>query len=293
MNGRSTLHLAFVALGVASQELSLGLAETADCVAVVITSQPHSLTVLQNCPATFSVGVSGTPPYFFQWFRDGQQVPEATNSSYTNPFASASDNGVRFHATISNACSQAISSEGSLYVSLDVVPPRLLRARGDASLERVIAGFAVGGCAGFPGLDPDSAQDPSNYSFAGGLTVSNADLEPNGTTVILTTSRQRPDTLYTLSVQGISELSGNVIAPDSEATFQSWVVLDGPDPEVVPPPVGISRSGPDIWITWPPGSLLQSADDLAGPWQTLPDVDSPYRATTDGSTHFYRALFDP
>jgi hypothetical protein len=234
--------------------------------------------------------VSGTPPYFFQWFRDGQQIPEATNSSYTTPFVLVSDDGARFHATIGNACSQAISSKGSLYVSLNVVHPRLLRARGDASLERVIVGFAVGDCAG---LDPDSAQDLSNYSFTGGLTVSNAYLETNGTTVILTTSRQRPDTLYTLSARGISDLSGNVIAPDSEAILQSWVLLGGADPEVVPPPVRISRSGPDIWITWPPGSLLQSADALAGPWQTLSDVDSPYRATTDGATHFYRALFDP
>jgi len=293
MCAHSTLCLALVALGMMPQELILGWAATASCASAVVSNQPQSQTVLENCPVTFSVGVTGTGPFSYQWHRDNQPIPGATNNSYTMPHAVLRDNGAQFQATIANACSQVVSSNALIYISLDVVPPRLLRARGDASLERVIVTFGVGGCGGFPGLDPSSAQDPYNYSFIGSLTVSNAQLEPSGTSVILTTSRQSPNTLYTLRVEGVSDLSGNLITPGSEATIQSWVLMPGIDPEVVPPAVSLFRVGSDIWITWPYGSFLQSADDIAGPWRTLLNPDFPYPVTTEGAARFYRAFFDP
>src|SRR5438093_3504749 len=50
---------------------------------VTITNQPQGLTVLQCRPATFTVGVSGTLPITFQWYRDGGVIPNGTNASYT------------------------------------------------------------------------------------------------------------------------------------------------------------------------------------------------------------------
>src|SRR5262249_41153823 len=145
--------------------------------------------------------------------------------------------------------------------SSDVVPPRLLRARADASLERVIVTFALGTCGGFPfpGLDENSAQDPYNYRLNQGITVLSPPVAPSGTNVMLTTSRQSPETLYTLQVEGIADQSGNAVPPGSEAMFQSWVVSDG---NVVPPPVTLSRNGSDLWITWPYGSFLQAAEEI-------------------------------
>ena len=287
------LCLALVAMGGVHQSLPSARAGTPTCVSAVITEQPQSQAVIEGCPVTFSVGVMGTGPFSYQWYRDGQAIPDATNSSHKIPNAYQADNGARFYATIDNECSRVISSEVTLQILLDVVPPRLLRTRGDASLERVIVAFSVGGCGGFPGLDPNLAQDLFNYTISGGIVVSNAQLEPNGTTVILSTSRQRPNTLYTLRVEGVSDLSGNVIPPGSESTFQSWVVAAGTDSTIVPPPVSLYRSGSDMWITWPYGSFLQVADDIAGPWHTLVGVDFPYPVTFEGTARFYRALFDP
>jgi hypothetical protein len=293
MRARSTLCLTLLAVGVVLRDSHLGAHGAANCVAVIVTNQPQSQSVLENCPVTFTVGVMGTSPFSYQWFHDGTRILGATNSSYTIPHVLRRDSGVRVHATIANACSQAISSEAQLNVSLDVVPPRLLRARGDASLERVIVTFAVGGCAGFGGLDAYSARERLNYSFTGGIIASNAQLQSDGTNVILTTTRQNPNTVYMLRVEGVSDWAGNIIPSGSETTFQSWLVLAGTDPKVVPPPVSLFRSGPDIWITWPYGSFLQSADDVAGPWRTLLNADFPYRVTADGTGHFYRALSDP
>ena len=264
-----------------------------NCWPVMIANQPQSQSVLENCPATFSVGVTGTGPYSYQWFRDEQPVPDATNSTFVIPHVSIADNGTRIHAVAANACSQAISSTVIVVVLLDVVPPRVLRARGDASLGQVIVTFSVGGCQGGPGLESVSAQEPFNYSSSGGIVISNAQLDASGTTVILTTSHQTPNTLYTLRVEGVSDWSGNTIMPGSEVMFQSWLVVAGPDPKVVPPPVSLIQSGAETWIIWPPGSFLQSADNILGPWHALPNPDFPYRVTPDGLAHFYRALFDP
>lgn len=295
MHARSIIRVALVALGPLTLALDSPWVKAADCASIAIINYPQSLTVLENCPATFSVEVTGTGPHLFQWFRDGQEVSGATNSRYTIPHVSIADSGGQYRVTAANACSQAVSSEAYLQVSPDVVPPRLLRVRGDATLERLIVTFAVGGCSGSPGLDPSSAQDPFNYSVSGGIMVSNAQLEASGTNVVLTTSRQTPNTYYTLRVEGVTDLSGNMIAPAGDAAFQSWVVVDGTEPKVVPPPVTFFRSWEDIWITWPYGSFLQFANDIAGPWHTLLNADFPYRVTVtpDSSPRFYRAMFDP
>jgi len=272
----------------------LRVAGASDCAPLAITSQPQSQVVLENCSGNFFVSVRGTGPYSYQWFRDDHPVPAATNGSYTMTPVSLADNGARIYAIISNDCSKAISLEVQLYVSLDVVPPRVLRSRGDSSLERVIVTFGVGGCVGGPGLDPSSAQEPFNYSLTGGIIVSNALLEPNGTNLILTTSRQVPDTLYTLTIQNVRDRSGNCIPPASQTTFPSWVMVAGSNPpKIVPPSVIQTRSGSDIWITWPNGSFLQVATDLRGPRHTLLNADYPYAVTVEEPAQFYRALFDP
>jgi hypothetical protein len=263
----------------------------ADCNGITITNQPQSLYVLEGCPATFAVGVTGTSPHRYQWWWDGQAIPDAANSSYTIAVARPSDNGARIHVTITNNCSQVISAEAFLFIAGDPVRPALGRARGDATLEEVLVSFSVGAC-GWPGLDPGTSQVPWNYSLTGGLSVSNAVLDATGTNVLLTTSRQAPGTIYTLSVEYISDRMGNLIQPDAMTRFQAWVFLPGSDPPtVVPPPVNITRSGGTNYITWPPGSLLQDADRITGPWNTLsPDV-SPYQAAFTNAARFFRALF--
>src|SRR4030095_112762 len=163
MHARSIIRVALVALGPLTLALDSPWVKAADCASIAIINYPQSQGGLAHCPAPFSVEVTGTGPYLFQWFRDGQEVSGATNSSYTIPHVLITDNGTLYRVTAAHACSQAVSSEAYVVVLLDVVPPRLLRVRGDATLERMIATFAVGGCSGAP-LDPSSAQDPFNYS---------------------------------------------------------------------------------------------------------------------------------
>jgi hypothetical protein len=162
--------------------------QSQDC-SIIITQQPQSMLVLENCSAMFEVGVTGAMPVFFQWFRDGASIAGATNSSYTVEFAHRADNGSLFRAVVTNSSCAMTSETAVLSVSLDVVPPQLSRAIGGPTLNTVAVYF-VGSCGLVGGVDPVSATDVYNYSLSGGLAVSNAVVAAGGTNIILTTSPQ-------------------------------------------------------------------------------------------------------
>ncbi len=61
---------------------------------------------------------------------------------------------------------------------------------------------------------------------------------------------------------------------------------------VAPPPAskftGITRSAGSITISWTGTGILQSADEITGPWQDVPGATSPRTITPTGSRKFYR-----
>src|SRR5262249_35583330 len=81
-----------------------------------INSQPQSLTVSPGDPANFSVSVYGSPPIFYQWRKDGMNLPDATNQTFSIPAASASDEG-GYSVLASNLQFSALSSTASLVVA--------------------------------------------------------------------------------------------------------------------------------------------------------------------------------
>src|SRR6185503_6225039 len=93
---------------------------------VTITSQPMSQIVLEGNPVTFNVGVDGTPPFTFQWFRGAAAITDATNSSFTIASAATSDNGASFHVAVTNSLGNATSSSALLTVNADTVPPTVV-----------------------------------------------------------------------------------------------------------------------------------------------------------------------
>ncbi len=87
----------------------------------VIVTEPQSATVTQGGSATFSVVVSGTAPFTYQWRLAGTNLPGATGSSYTrsNVLAAAAGN---YSVAITNAFGFDISSNALLTVN---VPPSI------------------------------------------------------------------------------------------------------------------------------------------------------------------------
>jgi len=84
--------------------------------AVSIVGQPVSQTVPVGQSATFSVTVTGTGPFSYQWSENGAPISGATSSSYTTPVATAEDSGESFAVSVSNSVSSVTSTSATLTV---------------------------------------------------------------------------------------------------------------------------------------------------------------------------------
>jgi hypothetical protein len=89
-----------------------------------ITTQPAGQNVIAGGPAEFSVVVSGSPPFTFQWFKDGTAIPGevATGSTYSIPAVVAEDSG-DYTVTVTNAAAMITSDPAILTVTPRTVSP--------------------------------------------------------------------------------------------------------------------------------------------------------------------------
>jgi hypothetical protein len=89
---------------------------TAD--APVISAQPASVKVSEGQAAQFSVGVTGTGPFSFQWMRGTTVVAITTNPTYTTPPTTvAADNGAAYSVVVTNGGGSATSAPAILTVT--------------------------------------------------------------------------------------------------------------------------------------------------------------------------------
>jgi hypothetical protein len=82
---------------------------------VKILIEPSNRVVEEGQPATFGSHLTGTPPYFFQWFKEGAPIAAATNQNYSIPAVTTNDAGGYFFI-VSNAFSAATSTVARLSV---------------------------------------------------------------------------------------------------------------------------------------------------------------------------------
>lgn len=188
---------------------------------VTIVTQPASQTVDEGRPVSFTVEVDGTPPYTYQWKKNGADIEGANNRVYSIPFAAFADNGAKFSVVVTGAQGSATSAEATLTVVQDTTPPTLVAAYGGGDLTSVRVEFSER-------LDPTSATTPGNYTISGGVTVSGAEMI-NDSTVRLTTSRQTSGQRYTLTVNNVKDAASvpNTIAANSTIEFNSAVFKTG------------------------------------------------------------------
>lgn len=98
---------------------------------VAITSQPTNLTVTTGSPAQFSVGVSGSSP-FYQWFKNGSPIVGANAATYSIAGAQVGDAG-NYSVMVSNLTSSASGNAVLTVNPLANLPP-VLAAIGNRSI---------------------------------------------------------------------------------------------------------------------------------------------------------------
>jgi hypothetical protein len=181
---------------------------------VAITTAPANATTTELEPVAFSVVVDGTPPYVFQWLKNGQPIAGAIEPTLIIREANLADNGAAISVQIMNAFSEITSPSAVLTVNPDTTAPAIVDvvARNIPTIVNVEFTETI---------DPFEAEMASNYTVAPGITVSAAALQPDGRTVTLTTSSLSAGTQYTLTVNNIRDRASqpNTLAPDSARTF--------------------------------------------------------------------------
>ncbi|MEO8617436.1 MAG: Ig-like domain-containing protein [Luteolibacter sp.] len=101
-------------------------------------------------------------------------------------------------------------------------PPAIVRTEPPADLQHITIKFSK--------PLADSAANPVNFSLSGGLTVSQAVLDPiTKRTITLTTSTQTPGVVYTLAVTGVRDRTPaqTQIAPGAAVTYSSYYLING------------------------------------------------------------------
>jgi hypothetical protein len=82
-----------------------------------ITAQPVSADVTVGQTASFSVAVTGTAPFSYQWLKNGTAISGATSSRYTTPPTTDADNRALFVVVVSNSAGSATSNAATLNVA--------------------------------------------------------------------------------------------------------------------------------------------------------------------------------
>ncbi len=100
---------------------------------------------------------------------------------------------------------------------IDTTKPTVVSVASSGSFNAVTLTFSED-------LDPATAATAANYTITPALAVTGATY--NSKVVTLTTAAQTPGaTAYTVTVNGVRDLSKNVIATDSKATFYSYLLV--------------------------------------------------------------------
>jgi len=87
---------------------------------VGISQQPTNVTAFANYPVTVSVTVTGAPPIYYQWSRDGAPIAGATASSYSL-FVSTTNSGDLYSCLASNYVSSTPHTATSTNALLTVL----------------------------------------------------------------------------------------------------------------------------------------------------------------------------
>lgn len=189
-----------------------------------ITAQPQSQTVPALGSFTLSVLSDGTPPFTYQWLKDGSPIPGANGNSYSLANVVATNSGT-YTVIVSNNISYAISSNAVITVNVPTNPPTLLSALLNYTNHNQVT-------VTFSGLvDPNQAADPSHYSISNGVTVLSVATVTNTSntnyvnTVVLTTSGITSKTVVTAN--GIQDQFGNT-ATNAQATILVPVAAGAP-----------------------------------------------------------------
>jgi beta-galactosidase len=256
------------------------LTVTAATIAPTITSQPASRTVTAGQTASFTVGVSGTAPFTYQWMKNGAAIGGAISSSYTTPAEQTSDNGAQFSVAVSNSAGNVTSAAATLTVNAAT----LLLSVNPASLS--FGNVNLGSSAAKQATLTNAGTGTVTLS---GLSFSGAGFSASG---VSTGQVLAPGQTASLNITFQPASAGNVtgsVTVASNASAPAVVTLSGSGVQLVTHTVGLS------WIqstSTVAGYYVYNSQVSGGPYTKLTSsaVAQPSYSDTSvqsGKTYYY------
>jgi hypothetical protein len=135
--------------------------------APAITNQPTSQNVLVGGNSTFTVGVSGTGPFTFQWQFDGTSLPNIITVAGNGSYSYSGDGGWATNAEFNNPFSVAVDGLGNLFIADP--PNNRIREVGTNGVIITVAGNGSYGYSGDGGPASSAALDNPHAVAADGL----------------------------------------------------------------------------------------------------------------------------
>jgi hypothetical protein len=188
--------------------------------AAKVVLQPASQSVVEGQSVTFRVSADGTPPYTYQWQKNGAAIADATGASLVLTSVTAADNNARFTCNIANGEGSITSQAAVLTVASDTEAPALVKASADTSFTTIIVKYS----------EPvsDTAILKANYAIDQGATIASV-TRVGPDTVSLTTSRLTGGVTYNLTINGVQDLAAkpNTITANTRTEVRPFIFMPG------------------------------------------------------------------
>jgi hypothetical protein len=126
--------------------------------APTITVTPSNKLVSVGHSASFSVAVTGSAPFTYQWQRNGVDISGATSATYTLPSVKLSDDGASFRVVVTNAYGGVTSDAAVLSVTTSPPPTATILSPSAGALYTAGESFHV------TGQGTDAANNPLSSS---------------------------------------------------------------------------------------------------------------------------------
>jgi hypothetical protein len=187
----------------------------------MITSQPESLIVLAGSSAVFTVNVTGSTPFIYQWSLNNTNLAGATNAALTLADVQTNNAG-SYAVSVSNGFGTTNSFAATLAVSAPQNVGYVIFATSAASVTKIYTNSAVDGPA--TGLTVTNAGTYC-YALYASATATNVDGQTSAISGSDTLNYAFNDNNWTLVAYGINNPSGRgrLVSADTDAYGETAV----------------------------------------------------------------------
>lgn len=191
-----------------------------------VIEHPANISVVEGTRAEFRVRNATDDPVNYRWQRNQEDIPNANGPTLVLDNVPLSESGTRYRVILTNSQGSDTSNEGVLTVTRDVTLPTVVKA--------VNVGATAIHLTFSENVRGATATIKDNYQVNGGVTVNTAAMSNEPRKVILTTTTLTMGTVYTITVNGVTDNADqpNTIAANSQIQFTAI--------EYAPEPIGTS-----------------------------------------------------